>query len=85
MICLHTKFHVPSPDGSLVFALKSKTKCWCNAAALFYILQKNFPRKAFSFQIYYHTSFHCSKLNGANITSILQVCAHHTGIADCRK
>jgi hypothetical protein len=43
MLCIHTKFHTPSSNGSYVTAIKPKTKYKIQAAAmlLFYILKKN--------------------------------------------
>jgi hypothetical protein len=41
MIYCHTKFHMPNSYGSLVIAIKPKTKYRFHAAAmLFHILQK---------------------------------------------
>jgi hypothetical protein len=42
MTCVHTKFQMPSCNGSLVIAIKPKSKYRFHAATmlLFYILQK---------------------------------------------
>jgi len=41
MVCVHTKFHMPSSNSSLVIAIKPRTKYRCRAAgiSLHYILQ----------------------------------------------
>jgi len=45
VICLHTKFHSPSPSGPLVTARKPKTKSrlYIVAMLLSYIVQKKLP------------------------------------------
>jgi len=54
MICFHTKFHMPSSDGSLVIAIKPKTKFRLRAAAmlLLYILQHRYLTK----DVYFRSS-----------------------------
>jgi len=47
MIYLHTKFHIPNSNGSLVTALKLKTKHkFQRADTLFYSLQTNYSNKS---------------------------------------
>jgi len=41
MICLHTKFPVPSYNGSIVINIQMKTKCRFYVAIMFYIREKN--------------------------------------------
>jgi hypothetical protein len=44
MIYFHTKFHMPSFNGSSVITMKLKAKYrFCSAAMLFYIMQKKLP------------------------------------------
>jgi hypothetical protein len=44
MTCLHTKFHVPSSNGSIGYCQQTKNETDLHAvtALLFYILKKNF-------------------------------------------
>jgi len=72
IICLHTKFHMPSTPDSLVITIKMKTKYRLHAATmLFYILHKiilTHFQKA-----YYHTPLWYAKQSGTSVNSISQV------------
>jgi hypothetical protein len=45
MLCTHTKCHVPSWNGSLVFAIKPWAKCNFHAVAILFSYIKEMKRK----------------------------------------
>jgi hypothetical protein len=69
-IYLHTKFHMPSSNGSLVPAFKLKTKHRLQRAdTLFYSLQITVTKVAHSSNIYYHKIFLVHMFNNTVTTS----------------
>lgn len=57
-VYLHTTFHMPCCNSSLVIAIKAKAKYKCLATTSFYIAQKiTLTEVAYFLNIYYHTKF----------------------------
>jgi hypothetical protein len=75
LIYAHTKFHFLSSNGSLVIAIKPKTRYRVHIAAtlLFYLKKKKKSTKAVYFQIHYHISLQDSIISGTTAAPTKQV------------
>lgn len=71
-INLHTKFHMPRSNGTLVTSIKTAAKFNVSKTAtlLFYILhKKNLIKIAYFSKLYYHMSLEDHKLSSTCCTS----------------
>jgi hypothetical protein len=76
---LHTKFHMPHSNGSLVITVKWKLKkIFTLPLSLFYIFQKKVPQKK---SWPYITSVACIKCH----FQLTNLCIHHVVITNIRK
>jgi hypothetical protein len=74
MKCLLKKFHTPNSNGSLVTAIKPKTKYSLHVAMFFIFLKKRELNKSRIFwKICYRTLFQYFKLSGATVAPISKI------------
>jgi len=76
MMCLHTKYHMRSFNGSLVIAMKPNIEYRPHTAAMLFFIfyTKTAITKAICFSKFYcHIPFPYSKLSGAGVVSTSRI------------